>query len=593
MKQKRIIAVDCETDPFLYGRVPQPFIWGSWDGKNYITFDDTDSFVEWLCEQDAIVHAHNGGKFDFMFLLKYVLRKTPVAKVQVIKGRIVSMYIGKARLQCSYALIHAPLEAFGGKKKIEIWKLERAHRQKYRAEIVDYLFHDCKSLYDMLIVYRNIAGTQRTIASNALAFAKRIGVDFGKTNHRFDSKYRRFFYGGRCECFIPGTHRDIQLIDIRSAYPYAMLHLHPTGTNFVPQDDFTTLTKEEIGRSFIILECMSHGAFPIRTQDGLIFPHEYNEFHITGWEYLVAKEFGIIENEKIISVHSTAETVDCSAYINHWYAYKARHNKKENPIEYEIGKRMQNALYGKTAQNPANYYDYKIVPAGTPICYEPLESRTDPKLCQKCGAKLFDHGWLPCMNYEGHEIQRRESLWRYKYEYGVEWEAKPIYKNVATGASITGFTRAHLLRMMLTIGMEHIIYCDTDGIVCKGSADLSRVPFSENIGDWELEDRAPIGHFAGKKIYGVALSSKHNKDGKQTFKIAAKGSRLAEKIITRQIDGHLTTYVEFDPATAYEKITRIVNGETVVWENPAPSFSIDGKADFVRRNIRATARLPL
>ena len=588
-RKRRIIAVDCETDPFLHKRVPRPFIWGAYDGKDFLTFDDTASFVAWLKNQYAIVYAHNGGKFDFMFLLEHL---EGITKVQVIKGRIVSMLIGDAELRCSYAIIPEALEKFGTKKKIQHWKLEKVHRRKYRAEIVDYLFWDCKTLYEAVTQYRLVAGTQKTIASNALAFARKLGIDPGKTNHRFDQKYRRWFFGGRCECFQPGTHHDISLIDIHSAYPFAMMQKHATGTNFVPLDSTDGMTVEEIQRSFIILECQSHGAFPIRTKEGLIFPHEYNEFYVTGWEYLTALEFGVIDHVKIISVHATSETIDFSPYVNHWYAYKASFDKKTDPVNYTIGKIMQNSLYGKLAQNPGNYYDYKIVPAGTKICYEPMEG-IDRKICVKCGDRIYDHGWLPCMDYDGHEIHRRESLWKIKYEYGVEWEAKPIYKNVATGSSITGFTRAHLLRTMLTIGMQDVLYCDTDGIACKGTADLSRVPFSEKLGDWELEDRAPVGHFAGKKIYGVALSSKHDKDGKQTFKIAAKGSRLAEKIITKEIDGHLTTYVEFDPAEAFKKIVKIVNGETVTWENPAPSFSIDGKADFVRRNIRATAQLPL
>ena len=534
-RSKPVLSCDCETDPFKYGRVPEPFIWGLYDGKHFQTFEHTKDFVAAVQDRQIILYAHNGGKFDYMFLLKFVKE----TKAQIINGRIVSMFLGHCELRDSYSIIPEPLKKFGDKKEIDYAKLERANREANRDEIREYLFYDCKILYDAVTQYRAIAGTHKTIASNALAYATRLGIDVGKTSHRFDSKYRPFYFGGRCECFKPGTHENIHLIDIHSAYPYAMLQEHATGSNFVRRNSLDGMTREEIQRAFIVIECTSNGAFPIRTRDGLSFPIEYNEFNITGWEYLVAKEYGLIDNEKILEVRYTGDTITFKPYIDHWYAYKASFSKTINPVEYTIGKIMQNSLSGKLSQNPARYYDYKIVPAGT---------RLDKA-----------EGWELHIEYEGHEIHRRASLWKYKFKYGVEWEAKGIYNNVATGASITGFTRAHLLRAMCQLGREHIIYCDTDGIVCDGSTDLTALPFTDAIGDWEHEDNATIGHFAGKKLYGIKLST-----GKE--KIASKGSKLT-----------------------YDDLVKIINGETIEWLNDAPSFSIDGSAQFVRRSIRATA----
>lgn len=224
---------------------------------------------------------------------------------------------------------------------------------------------------------------------------------------------------------------------------------------------------------------------------------------------------------------------------------------------------MAEKLYGKLAQNPARYFDYKIVPGGTKICRtKPVRNKETKKYnCPDCAKPIEDHEWKLAGEYENHEIHKRESLWRWRFNYGVEWQSKDIYKNVATGASITGFTRAHLLRAMHTIGMQHVIYCDTDGIVCTQDAQWSALPISPALGDWKIEDQnAPIGHFAGKKLYGIELST-----GKH--KCASKGARLV--------------------FSDYEKL---VNGETVVWENDAPSFSIDGKSKFIVRDIRATAR---
>lgn len=539
-RPKKICAIDAETDPFLSGRIPKPFIWGMYDGKNYLTFDNTKDLVEYLAPKRIIAYAHNGGKFDFMFLLPFIGE----TKCQIINGRIVSMFIGLCEFRDSFAIIPEPLRKFGAKKEIDYDKLETAVRHLHMPEIREYLYYDCKILFDAVSQYRNIAGTRTTIASNALSFARKLGIDVGKTNHTFDREMRNYYYGGRCECFQGGTHKNIKLIDIHSAYPAGMVQHHATGGDRFIQSDLRDMSREDIERSFIKLECMSYGAFPKRihgADGGLSFPHEYDLYYVTGWEYLAAKELGLFDNENLLSVTRFEKTITFKDYVTHWFEYKARHDKNIDPVNYTIGKIMMNSLYGKLAQNPAKYYDYKILPAGTPVDH--------------------DNGWLLHTEYDGHEIHRRESLWKWKFEMGVQWETKTLYKNVATGASITGYVRAVLLRAIHQIGKEHVIYCDTDGLVLSEKADTSKIDIGNLIGQWGVDDaKAPIGHFAGKKLYAVLQS-----DGKK--KIASKGSKL-----------------DFD------QLERIVNGETIQWSNPAPSFKIDGSANFVVRNIRATAK---
>jgi hypothetical protein len=241
---------------------------------------------------------------------------------------------------------------------------------------------------------------------------------------------------------------------------------------------------------------------------------------------------------------------------------------------------MLNALYGKLAQNPVRYADYKIMPAGSPICRAtPAE---EERMCKQCGEAPKDHGWKWCIEFGQIEIHERPSIWRYQHMYGVQWEGKRIYKNVATGASITGHTRAYLLRAMHNIGPENVIYTDTDSLICKSSADLSRLPIGKELGDWDIEDRnSPIGHFAGKKLYAI-MTSKKDKTGKPKEKMAHKGARLT-----------------------FSEIARVTQGEVLSWRNAAPSFSIlTGKTPFsknalgeidtaklfVKREIRRTAK---
>lgn len=537
MGRRRLIAVDCETDPFKAGRVPKPFIWGAYDGKEFITFRCTERFVDWIKKQDAIVYAHNGGKFDFMLLFRYINR----TRARIINGRFVELTLGKAKLRDSYSIVPVPLGSIQ-KDNIDYSLMEAGVRENYmESDIIPYLRTDCEVLFRVVNAYRDVAGKAATIASNALSFSKKIGVNPGKTNARFDEEFRAFYYGGRTECFQPGTHENVNVIDIVSSYPNAMRHDHATGELRSVQTSLQGLTDDEIKRGFLEIDCYSHGAFPFKKQDGgLDFPKRKDVYRVTGWEYLVAKKHKLISNVKIKSITLFDEKINFSPYVKHWFDYKSAHDKKVDPINYTIGKIMMNSLYGKLAQNPTKYFDYEIVEPGKSVDEE--------------------NGWEWFTNFDEQEIHRRSVLWKYEFDHGKDWVNRPFFNNVATGASVTGFARAHLLDAIAAIGFENAVYCDTDSIVCKGD-NWQHLPMGKKLGEWEHEGEAVIGHFAGKKLYGMKM-----RDGKE--KIASKGSKLS-----------------------FEQIAAVIRGETVIWENDAPTFSLANGIQFVKREIRATSAL--
>ncbi len=569
-KPKKIATCDCETDPFLHGREPRPFIWGFYDGKQFLTFRTTREFVDYVKTRDVIVYAHNGGKFDFMYLLSY-LREA--IRCQIIDGRIVSMPFGKATLVDSFAAVPQGLGSIK-KDEIQYWKMEAECREEHMEEITNYLRGDCVYLHELMSAYRREAGKKKTIASNALAYAKKLGIDPGKTNHRFDSNYRPFYFGGRTECFKPGSWKNISVFDIKSSYPRAMQEYHATGADFIRRSDLEGLTREEIQRSFIVIECFADGCFPLRGEasEGLNFPRAFGTYWVTGWEYIAAKDLGLIDDEKILSVRYSKDKITFAEYVEYWFQYKNRHNKKTQPIEYTIGKIMMNSLYGKLAQNPEKYFDYRIVDPGERLpCSDPRINKDG--ICKICGFREMDHGWTWFTEFEGKTFHRRESLWKYQHRFGIEWEAKPLYKNVATGASITGYARASLLRAIHAVGREHVIYCDTDSLVVTQFADQTALPQSDRIGDWELEIKnAPVGHFGGKKLYAIETDPnekcgcENRKLGCKRHKVVTKGARLT-----------------------FKEVKRIVEGEEIAYLPSAPSFSLARGIKFIDRTIRKTS----
>lgn len=569
----RIIAADCETDPFKHKRDPEPFIWGTYDGSAFRHWYSTDDFIGYIAEQKAIVYFHNGGKFDGMFLLYYVLKYSegkPV-RAQIINGRIVKVKIGKAEIRDSYAAVP---EALGkiGKLDIDYAKLEANVRHLHMPEIIKYLEQDCVSLYDLMFNYRAIAGKLPTIASNALSFCKNIGIDPGKTNASFDQHFREYYFGGRTECFRPGVHRNIKMFDIRSSYPKAMCENHPNGQEWthLTAREFHKLPKREKEKCFITLQCnVLKGCFPLRTKKGLEFPIGPGEFKVTGWEYVAADELGLFEEENILDVLRLSEEITFKPYVDHWYAYKASWDKEKNPIQYTIGKIMQNSLYGKMSQNVARYYDYIYVPGGTAIDWE--------------------NGWELAAEYKSIEVHRREALWKWKNYMDKKtgkmvlnddktWRARPLYNNVATGASITGLARSYILRAIHDVGAKHIIYCDTDSLIVDNKAELNKLDIGPALGQWADEGLGVAGYFGGKKLYGIDLGEAK---GKCTCGDPIKKTCKRHKIATK--GGKLT----------FDQIKAVVNGEIITWKNDAPSFSIAGEASYVVRRIRSTASIPL
>lgn len=498
-----------------------------------------------------------------MFLLSAVMRYSARGKpvrAQIINSRIVKIMLGNSELRDSFAAVPEALGTIG-KKEIDYSKLERAIRKNHMPEIVDYLKQDCVSLYDLMAEYKTIVGKQTTIASNAMKFCKAMGIDPGKTNNSFDTTFRDFYYGGRTECFRPGIHKNINIFDIRSAYPTAMCEYHPSGSEhvYISAREFQELPRDEQQRCFIRLECtVSSGCFPVRTKTGLSFPTGRNIFAVTGWEYIAAKELGLLRGQKFLEIIRCTEKITFQPYVAHWYEMKKNTNKKLDPIKYTIAKILLNALYGKLAQNISRYYDYIYVKGGTPVDYQ--------------------NGWELADEYNDLEIHRREALWRYRQQFGDAWRGRPLYNNVATGASITGLARSYLLKAIHKVGEAHIIYCDTDSLIVDHSAPMNVLPLSNNLGDWELEAaNCPIGYFVGKKLYGIDLGNGekctcHNllKKDCKTHKIATKGGK-----------------VEF------RDFPKLVKGEKVLWQNQAPSFSIAGEPSFVHRYIRSTAEKPM
>lgn len=519
-------TIDAETDPFLHGRVPKPFIWGLYDGLEFFHFETCEELVNYISEYDVIVYAHNGGKFDFHFLLDYV---NTAERVTVINGRLVSAKIGKAEIRDSWNLLPVPLATFGSKLEIDYAIMEAGEREKPEnmREIIRYLEVDCSDLWTRIHQFETQYGRHLTQAGAAMkTWEAMLGEKAPQSEPDYFAAFSPFYFGGRVQCFQTGhVEGPLEVYDINSAYPWAMLDEHPYGLDYVTVKDASGFRPT----SFVTVRCRSAGALPWRDERGLMqFPAdaELRTFHVTGHELQAGIDTGTVSEIELLSVTDHVRLQSFRDYMERFYNARMEARARGNKADDIFAKLLMASLYGKFGANPDNYGNFLLAPWSEAEDYEYQGYVLDGTL-----------GNLALLRAELDEWQKR-------------------YYNVATAASITGKVRAFLWRSIcLSSG---VVYADTDSLICRNS----QVSISDRLGDWKHEGTASDAWIAGKKLYYLAGRF----DKGSTHKSASKGVRLS-----------------------VQEIQRVAMGDSVTFVPDAPTFRLRGEPVFTSRTVRKTA----
>lgn len=539
---KEIAIIDCETDPFKEGRIPQPFLWGFYTpSTGVLYFDHISKLMEFLSDKEYRVYAHNGGKFDFHYMLEYI---EDWNKIMMIHNRLAQWRWNQIEFCDSYCILPVGLASYN-KTKIDynLFESESRDLPHNKKLIADYLADDLIFTYELVEAFISENGTHLTIASCAIKKLQKIeGIKVKDSGRKLFEDISQFYYGGRVECFKKGVIHDTQIkcYDINSAYPYAMLHEHPVETYI------TTNSKRPdiVGGNFYKFKAKSLGTFPFRNDDKTLhFPNdgEIRTFYCTGWELLAASELGLLKQCKHIEQKLFMEKRNFKKYVDHYYTIKAT-SKKGSP-ENIFAKLFLNSAYGKFGANPANYKETYLIPI------EDFHSARE---------KGFDihselHGRLIISKPNEPEN------WR--------------HYNVATAASITGFVRAYLLKAIHSV--ENPIYCDTDSIVFAGeiktrlhqnnshSGEDKNIVYGiregDNLGEWKFEGAFNIAGIAGKKLYAL----RNTLTGEE--KTASKGVQMN-----------------------FDQIMRVCKGEVLQMSSANPIFSIKRGKYFLKKSIAMT-----
>lgn len=532
-KATRIAVLDFETDPFMYGRVPKPF------AAEF--YSDEICFTTWgdKCVEDLIlniqnlkhryiIYAHNGGKFDFHFIHEYI--DNPI---RIINNRIVSAQLFEHTVRDSYAIIPIPLAAYN-KTVIEYTKMEAHLREQNKQEILAYLHDDCVNLYKLVAAFVDRFGALLTVGSTAMKQLQSMH-SFTRMNMDDDPVFRRFYFGGRVQCFRSGLLEGPYVgYDVNSSYPHQMMNrLHPDNgftEEFVLPDDFGM-------PYFAHIEATNRGALPCMHEGKLTFQLPRGDFFVCSHELEVALHHRLVDIHKVHKVWVANECIEFSTFVEQFYAEKVLCKRTGDRIGELFAKFMLNSCYGKFGQNPANYSDWLI-------------NRNFGM-----DMELLEQGYVKEAVYDEFELWARPAAVK----------ASGFY-NVAIASSITSGARATLLDGIQLA--DDPIYCDTDSIICR---NFNGIVDPHTLGAWKPEFHCTHVAIAGKKLYAAynahkaATDERHPKVERQLVKLASKGGTLT-----------------------LDNLIDIAGGDTVEVRQDAPIFSLHALPRFLARTFKNT-----
>lgn len=443
---------------------------GFFDGSEYKIFSKVNDFLDYITKKEysgLVIYFHNGGRFDFLFLIEEIMNRGKVRFIEKSTGLLSIRFQYKninLEFRDSFAILPSSLEklieTFNIKeKKIKIdFKINHKFSDKLLQE---HLKNDCISLYRILEqVKEKEKYLSLTIASHSF---RKFREDFfygniWNVNKCFDFYFRKNFYkGGRVEVFRGYRNKTLYYYDINSLYPFVMLNNMPAGSPYKTK----SYRKNKIGYYKVELKEDTHfyvSPLSIQTAKG-----NYYVNGKTGDEfYLMSNELQyLMDNKikfKIISGYYFKEQGKLfSKYVLHYYRQK---QDAKDEVNRYLAKCMLNHLYGKFGQK---------------LLGENLE--------------IFDS--------KIHNINSVKVLHPANDLILVTRDRHLKYKGVYIASYITALARMELLKWLDLAGQQNIFYCDTDSIITT-----KKLPVSEKIGELKLVAKIKEGIFIAPKTYG-------------------------------------------------------------------------------------------
>jgi len=489
MRENRPIGIDAVFD--IETESWSTYVLGAVLTRNgrYFSTRDPEALASRILQIDGDVWAHNGGRYDALWLLSVLDAWGTSWRAHLAGARITLLEAARVRVRDSYALVPmglAKAAVLGGQTKASTGfrctcgkdcggycRIKRSMPARDYKRLDAYLEQDCRATMAML---KAVAGwcegeevpLRGTVGATAWAGAQTmLELPSAKWNRGAYQLARSGYYGGRAEVYQP-VARKVWLYDRNSSYPAALAETE------IPVGDVKAIGVAAgrayaagapgIYRAEVWVPDCEYPPLPVRLESGLAYP--WGTFR-GAWPAVELREAEAC-GAKILRVDYGAIWPRAEKILAPWCEriWKLRAGSK--PVWAAWIKWLANSLTGKLAQRP----ERRIVVGGRgmkPPPWEPL------------GPSL--------------RIWTRPA-WRIASCGHVQW-----------AAYLTASARIDLLRQIDAAG-DSALYCDTDS--CYSSRSQTR-KIGPELGEWKLEGTEPTWRCWAPKLYAAGA------------KVAAKG----------------------------------------------------------------------
>lgn len=385
------------------------------------------------------------------------------------------------------------------------WAEEITYPLFTRNDLMKYLYHDCKGLYQCLEKFFSwslVSKTKKTwtIAGQAVnvfrLFLKTplysIPDHDKYADGNVDAFVREAYFGGRTEVFKPIF--DAEVLNLDWLYYYDVNSLYPTMmSKFKYPNKFkarvygpSQYNPKDLG----VWKCrvrvpkdMYMPPLPVKHNMKLIFPTGDFTGQWTIYEIEYAKSCGVEVLEYIEGCIFEDGGYVFKSFINSLYELRLEAKRNKDKVTDTMTKLIMNSTYGRMGISKEK--NNLVFDVG-----------------QEAPLRLITE-----LEVNGINLRLSE----------VPAEMGEAFSNVAIACYVTSYARVHLHREASKVGVKHIYYCDTDSLFSD-----KKMETGTELGEMKLEYKCRSACFLMPKTY--ANEEIYEEDGKvKALKLVMKG----------------------------------------------------------------------
>jgi hypothetical protein len=352
-----------------------------------------------------------------------------------------------------------------------------------KKDLLLYLHHDCKSLYQCLMAWFNaplinVVKKKWTVASQAVEvfklFAPRDLHSLPDDERWFegdvDGFVRQAYFGGRTEVIKPiflsgetNGHDELFYFDVNSLYPFCMARFSYCN-KFLRWANKSNLEKDYKHYPMSIWTAkvrvpldMYLPPLPVKSEeheDRLIFPVGEFTGHWTRHEIEYAKSLGVEVLELIEGALFEDAGKIFEPFVNTLYNMRKEAKKNKDHVAQMSMKLLMNSCYGKMGQNKVQ--EKIIIDDGT---RDDVSFLTEIRMPDGTFLRL---GTVPD-------------------------KSEKMYSNPAIACFVTSYARVHLHKQFMIVGPKNVYYCDTDsvfsGVMMSTGDEVGQMKLEATVND--------------------------------------------------------------------------------------------------------------